>query len=316
MRTRKLGLFFAAPKFLAQKSMQFERALATFARYQAQHFMAKKNIPAGRLFPIGGAEKRVESGESSRRKLEVLSRVVKEMKGKKTRIEVIPTASSIPAEMGDTYTSSFKSLGLKNIGVLNVRGKKDALRNETLERIAAADGLMFTGGDQRKIIRAFRGTAAHELITERYYEEDDFVIAGTSAGAMAMSDVMIFGGQSRGALVTGKAKLMEGLGLMRNAIIDSHFIQRGRFGRMAVSVLEHPDQYGIGLGEDTGVVISEERYLECVGTGHVLLIDGDKLADHSPAHKDIFQVCFEKMKVHVLCHGARFDLKKRKIIQD
>jgi cyanophycinase len=270
--------------------------------------------PKGKLIPIGGAEKRIDPTEGNMRKLEVLSRVVKEMKGKKTKIEVIPTASSIPKEMAAIYSESFKSLGLTNVGFLNVRSKKDTNRNEVLERIKKADGLMFTGGDQRKIINAFGGTEVHDTLVKRYTEEEDFVIAGTSAGAMAMSEVMIFGGHSRGAMVTGKSKTTHGLALMDKAIIDSHFIQRGRFGRMAVAVLENKNLFGIGLGEDTGVIISEGRYLECIGTGHVLIIDGQKLTEYKPSTKDVFQVSFENMKVHVLCIGSKFDLTKRKFL--
>jgi cyanophycinase len=274
---------------------------------------SKVKAPKGTLIPIGGAEKRIDGEESSRerRRLAVLRRVVAEMGGPKAQIEVLATASSIPDEISDIYDRSFAAVGCKNVGILNVRNRRDARKPSTVDRLLQADGLMFSGGDQRKIIRAFADTEFHEIMLNRYQNED-FVIAGTSAGAMMMSGVMIFGGQSKGAMVDGKAKTTQGLGLMPNAIIDSHFVVRGRFGRMAVAIAENPESFGIGLGEDTGVVIKKGRYLECIGSGHVSLYDGTKMKNMvQDDDDDDFPVTFEGMVFSVMSRGYHFDMQKR-----
>jgi cyanophycinase len=273
--------------------------------------------PKGTLIPIGGAERRLdpESSSRARRKLHVLRRVVEEMQGQSSHIEIIPTASGVPIEVAKAYERSFSALEVEEIGVMNIRRKEQADQSKYLDRLESAGGIMLTGGDQRKLIRAFHGTEFLRILKERYQNEPGFVIAGTSAGAMAMSPQMIFGGMSKGTMLRGKAKITEGLGLIDSAIIDSHFVIRGRFGRMAVAVSEFPDKIGIGLGEDTGVVIKKERYLECIGSGHVSIYDASEMKNLSQDEfDDQFPATFERMIFHVLSKGYQFDLKKRKFM--
>jgi len=198
--------------------------------------------PRGKLIAIGGAENR---NHFEKEKLDVLARILKEMQGGNTVIEIIPTASGIPTQVGREYDKAFHSLGCKDAAVMNIRRKKDAEKKDFLLRIKNCDGIMFSGGNQARLSEIFLGTEFLEILKHRYQTEPDFVIAGTSAGAMAQSGKMINGGAPTEALIRGKALMINGLGFINNAIIDSHFVNRGRFGRLMVAVAEHPEMIGI-----------------------------------------------------------------------
>ena len=280
-------------------------------------------IPLGKLIPVGGAEKRLEERKTPQQMLEpanqlaVLARVLAESKGKNTRIEVVTTASSIPEVVGNEYLYSFESLGCTSIGIMNIRTRKQALQKEYLERVEKADVVYFSGGNQIKITRAFANTPLLELLVERYYTDKDFIIAGTSAGAMAMSSAMIFEGTSKEALMKGKAKITEGLSLLSRSIIDTHFVNRNRTGRLMVGVAEYQDHIGIGLAEDTGVIITQGRFLECIGSGQVCLIDGNELTiSQMQSYNENEPLHFQRMIHHIMMNGQRFDVKERAFLQE
>jgi cyanophycinase len=156
---------------------------------------------------------------------------------------------------------------------------------------------MFTGGDQTKLAQMILDTKIHKTLQKKYKEEN-FVIAGTSAGAMAMSETMIEGGGSAESLLRGQVSINRGLGFAHHLIIDSHFVKRGRFGRLIQSVAENPELLGVGLGEDTGVLITEGSKFEVIGAGVPL---GDPIS-------------IENMIVHVLSKGDKYDLDIRKML--
>jgi cyanophycinase len=278
-------------------------------------------IPKGKLISIGGNEdKGTEPEPNFTQKnnlnffeLQILSRIVNEMGGIDAKIEVVTSASSIPDEIGLNYQEAFKKLGCTNIHIMDVRKREDALKPENLERIRACDGVMFSGGNQLRLSSIFGGTDFLEVVYERYLNEEKFVIAGTSAGAMAMSNTMIYQGSSSEALFKGEVKITTGLGFVRNVIIDSHFVTRGRFGRLAQAVAANPSCIGIGLGEDTGVLISEGRYMEAVGSGLVIIIDGHDIRHNNIADlKEGSPLSIENLLVHVMAKGNHYDLKGRK----
>lgn len=279
-------------------------------------------IPKGKLIPIGGAEKRHEDRKTlaemqePENQLAVLSRVLQEMKGTKTRLEVITSASSIPHIIGADYFASFQNIGCESVNILDLRTKKDVLKKESLRRLEEADGIMISGGNQARLSRSYLGTPFYDLLVERYYNEPDFVIAGTSAGAMIMSSAMIYDGTSKEALSTGKAKIREGFGLLPKSVIDSHFVNRNRFGRLMAAVAEYSDHIGIGLAEDTGVIITEGRYLECIGSGQVHILDGKDLRiDHiNAADESSHLFHFQNMLSHLMTEGDRFDLLTRNFV--
>ncbi len=268
-------------------------------------------IPKGKLIAIGGAENR---NHFEKDKLEVLGRLLKEMKGPDTVIEIIPTASGVPTQVGREYDKAFHSLGCKEATIMNIRKKKDAQKKEFIERIKACDGIMFSGGNQTRLSEIFLETEFLEILKHRYQTEPGFVIAGTSAGAMAQSGKMINGGAPSEALIRGKALMINGLGFINTAIIDSHFVNRGRFGRLMVAVAEHPEMIGIGIAEDTAVIITEERYLEIIGSGLVVIMDGTKLRYNSLSEGKGKMLNLENMIFNLFSRGMGYDMQERRTI--
>lgn len=262
----------------------------------------------GKLIAIGGAEDKgtdLEKGEIHRNNLNffelgILRRIVEEAaNGLLSRIEVITTASMIPYEVGDNYLNAFGKIGCTNIGVMHIRNRADAVNEVYLERIRRCDVVMFSGGNQLRLSSTFGGTAFLQTILQRFQHESEFVVAGTSAGAMAMSNTMIYEGNATRAHLKGEVKITTGLGFMNDVIFDSHFEKRGRFGRLAQAVATNPSCIGIGLGEDTGMLITDGNHMEAIGSGCVIIIDG-----HEIVHNNIADIpegnpfSLENLKVH------------------
>ncbi|HXC05843.1 MAG TPA: cyanophycinase, partial [Bacteroidia bacterium] len=188
----------------------------------------------------------------------------------------------------------------------------DVVLPEYTERIRKADGVMFTGGNQLRLSMIFGGTEFLRVITERYMNEK-FVIAGTSAGAMAMSNTMIYQGSSTGALLKGEVKITTGLAFIKDVIIDSHFVTRGRFGRLAQAVASNPGCIGIGLGEDTGVLVTEGNRMEAIGSGLILIFDGHNIRYSNIADlPEGAPISIENLVVHVMAKGNFYQLSERK----
>lgn len=271
----------------------------------------------GTLIPIGGNEdKGIEQSEIYT--LEyiqegILSRVVKESGGCDATIVVIPTASSIPNEVSENYLQAFNKLGCENVHIMDIRNRAEAENPLHLELMKKADCVMFSGGDQSKIVQYIGGTQLHKIIVKRY-EKENFVIAGTSAGAMCMSKEMIKGGGIKEAFTKGAVLMGKGMGFIPNLIIDSHFIRRGRFGRLAEAVARFPDLIGIGLAEDTGLVIKKGNMAEVIGSGMVILFDPRKLQHNN--QKVVIEgapMSLTNLKTHILANGDKLDIKKKKI---
>lgn len=278
-------------------------------------------IPKGKLISIGGAEDKgtdLEQGFMQRNRLNffelgILKRIVDEVGGTDKRIEVITTASSIPEEVGENYVGAFGKIGCVNIGIMPIRNRQDAAQQEYIDRIKNCDGVMFSGGDQLRLTSIFGGTEIYQILHDRLNNESEFVIAGTSAGAMAMSNTMIYQGKSDLAHLKGEVKITTGLAFVANVIIDSHFDKRGRFNRLAQAVASNPQCTGIGLGEDTGVVITKGNQLEVVGSGAVVIVDGKDI-QHSNI-TDISEgspISIEGLKVNILVKGNGYLLKERR----
>ncbi len=278
--------------------------------------------PKGKLIIIGGSvdkgsyTKAPENLPPDLRFFEkgILRRISDESaKGKLSRVEIITTASSIPKEVGEEYIEAFKQLGILNVGVLDARTREEANSAEHLERLKNADIVMFTGGDQLRLTSIFGGTAFHHLLLDRY-ENDHFVISGTSAGAAASSNNMIYQGSSSEALLKGEVKITGGLGFINNVIVDTHFVQRGRIGRLLYACASNPINLGIGLGEDTGLLITEGHMMEAIGSGFVILVDGTNMRDTNITDVKMGEpVSIENLAVHVLAFGDHFDLKTKKM---
>lgn len=280
--------------------------------------------PKGKLIAIGGAEDKgtnLERGEIHRNNLNffelaILRRFVQEAGGPEARIEVITTASTIPVEVGNNYLNAFGKIGCINIGEMHIRDRNDAAKPEFLERLQQCDAVMFSGGNQMRLTATFGGTRFLKILLERYQHEA-FVVAGTSAGAMAMSNTMIYEGEASRAHLKGEVKIATGLGFIDDVIIDSHFEKRGRFGRLAQAIATNPACIGIGLGEDTGMLITEGNKMEAIGSGLVMIIDGHDIKHSNIADiPDGCPVSIENLKVHFCEKGNGYLLEDRKFLME
>ncbi len=281
--------------------------------------------PQGKLFAIGGAEDKgveVEREEMVRSNLNffelgILRRIVEEAGGPNIRMEVITTASMIPYEVGENYLNAFGKIGCTNIGIMPIRNRADAMDEMYIERMKSCNAVMFSGGNQLRLSATFGGTELLKIALDRYHDEENFVVAGTSAGAMAMSNTMIYEGNATKAHLKGEVKITTGLGFMDDVIFDSHFEKRGRFGRLAQAIATNPSCVGIGLGEDTGMLITAGNTMEAVGSGLVIIVDG-----HAIRHNNIADIpegnpiSIENLIVHFCEKGNGYSLKQRSFLPD
>jgi cyanophycinase len=278
----------------------------------------------GKLIIIGGA---VDKGSFTETDLDknapknlnffeegILKRIINESKyQEKSRIEVITTASKIPREIGPEYVKAFRYLGADNVDVLHIERREQASEIETLDRLRAADVVMFTGGDQLRLSSILGGTEFHDILLHKYQKED-FVYAGTSAGAAAASTNMIYQGSSQEALLKGEVKITSGLGLIDDVTIDTHFVQRGRIGRLFQAVVGNPKVLGVGLGEDTGLLITNGKMMEAIGSGLVILVDGRQIKDTNLTQVELGDpISINNLITHVLSNHDTFDLNTFKM---
>lgn len=280
--------------------------------------------PKGKLIAVGGAEDKgtdLEKGEIHRNNLNffelgILRRIMEEAGGISSRIEVITTASMIPNEVGNNYLNAFGKIGCINVGLMHIRNRHDAQNEDFLQRIKQCDAVMLSGGNQLRLSATLGGTDFLRILLDRY-QNDFFVVAGTSAGAMAMSNTMIYEGNATRAHLKGEVKITTGLGFIDDVIIDSHFEKRGRFGRLSQAVATNPQCIGIGLGEDTGMLITDGNKMEAIGSGLVIIIDGEDIKHSNIA--DIPEgnpISIENLKVHFCEKGNGYLLNNREFLPE
>lgn len=244
----------------------------------------------------------------------ILKRIITEShRQHESQVEVITTASELPDIVGPEYVKAFRQLNVPNVRVMDIRNRDEATNAAYLERINKADVVMFSGGDQLKLSAILGGTTFIQLLKKRY-RDGELLIAGTSAGAAAASTCMIYRGESNEALIKGEVQITAGLGFIDSVIIDTHFVQRGRIGRLMYAVASNPGLLGIGLGEDAGLLITEGHLMEGIGSGLVMLVDGKKIVKTNIYEVEIGSpVSIENMKVHVLSIGDRYDLAEHRM---
>lgn len=275
----------------------------------------------GKLMIIGGAVNKgsfseTEYDQNVEKNLNffergILRKIIDESYRKKDSvIEVITTASQIPQIVGPEYKKAFEFLGAKNVNILDIETREQANSDAMVARAVAADVVMFTGGDQLRLTSILGGTRFHEAILLKY-QEQNFIYAGTSAGAAAASENMIYQGSSGEALLKGEIKTTQGLGFIENVIVDTHFVQRGRIGRLFQSVVNNPRTLGIGLGEDTGLYINGDM-MTAIGSGLVILVDGRFIKDTNLTKINLGQpISIDNLTVHVMSQNDFFDLKTK-----
>lgn len=244
----------------------------------------------------------------------ILKRIITESKNNNdSRIEIITTASKIPKTVGPEYAKAFQYLNANNVDVLHIETREQANEAEIIARLKASDIVMFTGGDQLRLTSILGGTQFHEILIDKYRNEN-FVYAGTSAGAAAASSNMIYQGSSSEALLKGEVKITSGLGLIDDVIIDTHFVHRGRIGRLFQAVVGNPRILGIGLGEDTGLLIKNNEQMEAIGSGLVILVDGREIKDTNLTYVEMGQpISINHLVTHVLSQHDTFDLATLKM---
>ena len=256
----------------------------------------------GWIIPIGGAENK----ENDPR---ILERFVRVSGGDEADIVIIPTASRMH-ETGTRYEQIFKTLGATRVTVMDFDTRRDCHERGRLQRIEEASGIFFTGGNQLRLTTLLGGTPVAKLI--RLRNAQGVTVGGTSAGASILSEHMIAAGDEGSAMVAGSVRLAPGLGLTNRFIIDQHFRQRDRLGRLLTALAYNPFAIGIGLDEDTAAFIAPDERLEVEGSGGVTIVDPAEVNFSSiDAAQDGQPVCMLGLKVHLLVAGATFDLDTR-----
>lgn len=286
-----------------------------FTEYIKQNMNTQEKFvsPKGKLLIIGGKEDRNGTKVEIKNKNEEFSphEILKLLvSDKRDRIEVITTASSEPESMRETYTKTFKEIGFTNFGFIHLTDKDE---NQYFERIKHSKTIFFTGGDQNRICNEINNSSILEILRERYVNEKDFLIAGTSAGAMCMPEIIIDEAEKDEAILENDIKLASGLGLLSGFIVDTHFIHRGRFGRLAHAVMIKRECFGIGLGEDTALLIENGHKAICKGSGMVIGINAKHLGKtNTDTVKKGHPVYGENLTVHIITEGCSVDLQSGK----
>ncbi|MFW5792695.1 MAG: cyanophycinase [Bacteroidota bacterium] len=253
----------------------------------------------GHLALIGGAEDRKDD-------MIVLKRIVN-INNSKTII-VIPSATSYPIECGDDYKEAFGKLGVEDVRVFDIRDANEADDKKYLETIEEADMVFFTGGDQVRLVNALKNTQLIEKI-HHLYQTKGLTIAGTSAGAAAASDPMTYDGDNEG-LIKGTIEFSRGFGFIQNVTIDTHFVARGRIGRLTQFLCSEMSDKGIGIGENTAIIVNPDNEIEVVGTGIVTVVNTSNVTYSNINKIQAGQrITIDGIKVGFLQHGAIFDLK-------
>ncbi|GAB3351546.1 cyanophycinase [Chromohalobacter beijerinckii] len=260
----------------------------------------------GHIVAIGGAEDR--SSE-----LAILKRVFELAPEDNHEVAVIATASSIPEQVLPSYEAAFERLGATQVHALDIQDRQQAADADNAQLIKRSGVIFFTGGDQLRLTTVLGGSATLRAIRERL--RAGAVVAGTSAGAAAMPSTMIYNGSASDALRKGAVNMTFGLGFVRGMVIDSHFLERGRFTRLMEVGASNPEQLGVGLGEDAAVIIYPNRILETIGPGHVIIIDSRDLASSNIAELEMGEpVAIENMILHAMVSGHGYDLDARRYL--
>jgi cyanophycinase len=254
---------------------------------------------------IGGAEDKLGATR-------ILRRFVAEAGGADARIVVCATASALGPEIVELYERLFAKLGVAEVISARPRDRREADKQEYSDAVAWASGVFFTGGNQMKLAAAIRGTRFGDAVVQAY--ERGVLVGGTSAGASVVSEHMVGYGSPGAQPKFRMVGAAQGLGLLPGVIVDQHFSQRERFGRLMNLVASSPDLLGIGLDEDTSILVTDETELEVVGKGSVFCVDMRTALTDAATARGTTPLMISGAGVHFLPHGARFDLTSRTLV--
>jgi cyanophycinase len=256
----------------------------------------------GQLVIIGGAE-------DKKNDCKVLREFIRQSGGRQAHILVMTVATDLPGEVGSDYLDVFERLGVEEVKILDTKDREDADRSEGLELLQWATGVYFTGGDQARITACLKDTEFDRLIHERYNQ--GLVIGGTSAGAAMMPEMMIVKGDGETNPRVEVVEMDQGMGFLPGVVLDQHFSQRGRIGRLLSALAQQPVVLGLGIDENTAIVVNGDVF-EVIGEGAVTIVDVANIT-HSNLHKllpdEALALC--DAKLHILPSGYLFNLKTR-----
>ncbi|MDB5230266.1 MAG: cyanophycinase [Chitinophagaceae bacterium] len=273
-------------------------------------------LPKGYLIAIGGAEKKGGADNEERDDGlfdddSILKNIVEiiQQQNQPVKVGLVTTASRRPADVAKPYDEAFQKFNIP-FEHFNIATREQAESREMLAKLTDCSCIYFSGGDQLRLCSILGGTEFLNEIKTRYHSEP-FILAGTSAGAMALSRIMIYGGNAAKAHLKGEVKISIGFGFIENVIIDTHFDARGRFNRLVQVVASQPAMLGIGLGEDTAIIVQNETDLRVVGSGCVTIIDGKNICYTNVgevANEEAISV--KNIQVHLLCNKDQYPLRK------
>lgn len=270
-------------------------------------------VPNGVLLIIGGHENkdgkvatRVQEGDHEPRV--ILEEFVRLAGGNNCILEIITTASEEGKESFSDYEKAFSELGVTQINHIHHDNRSEALDETLIERISKANGIYYSGGDQLKLTSIYGGTPLLHQIKEQYINHR-LVIGGTSAGAMAMSTPMIFAGNKDVQQIAGAVKITTGLEFLKDVCIDTHFVDRGRFVRMAQVIATNPTCIGMGIEEDTAVIVRNGKDAEVIGSGVVIVIEGFDIENSNVLDYDTDdRIHIEDLNVKILSKGSKYNI--------
>lgn len=259
----------------------------------------------GNLIIIGGAE-------DKEKRCEILNSVIDRTKTQKGPLLVFSTASSIPSEVNEAYTKIFSGLGFNDFKTIDIRDRKDAQDSYLVKELEMCGGVFFTGGDQLRITSIIGGSLLHNSLINEYKKGK--LIAGTSAGASCLCSTMLVTGIEEASPQKCTIKMAPGLGFINDVIIDQHFSQRGRIGRLLNAVAQNPHVLGIGIDEDTAIVLEGKSEFSVIGKGAVSIVEGRyiRYTNVSELYPDEV-LAIENAILHVVPAGYSFDLEERKL---
>lgn len=264
---------------------------------------SSKSASSGPVVAIGGAEDKTSE-------LDILRRVFALVPGNDKEVATIATASGFPEDVLPAYEQAFERLGAKRVHLLDVRDRQDATDEKHIAAVNRSDIIFFTGGDQLRLTSVLGGSPLLQAIRDRVLT--GAVVAGTSAGAVALSSTMIYNGAAADALRKGAVNMTAGLGFVDGLIIDSHFLERGRFTRLMAVGATNPEHLGVGLGEDAAVIVHPSRILEAIGPGHVIIVDSYNVASSNVAELEARgAIAIENVVMHALISGHGYDVGER-----